>query len=117
MAEDQAAAEKGDGSPEKPVETARDKPGQDGQKRTSEIEAFAARLSQEERMLILLKKELYDGSWQAMKTDLENRLTGKPYIFKLANRIRDDMDRIDKLQNFEDANKIDLSDFVKPPQT
>ncbi len=117
MAEDQATAEKGDGSPGKPAETARDKPGQDGQKISSEIEAFLARLSQEERMLILLKKELYDGSWQAMKSDLENRLTGKPYIFKLANRIRDDMDRIARLQAFEDAHGIDLSDFVKPPQS
>jgi hypothetical protein len=51
-----------------------------------------------------------------MKSDLENRLTGKPYIFKLANRIRDDMDRIARLQVFEDAHGIDLSDFVKPPQ-
>jgi hypothetical protein len=80
-------------------------------------QAFAASLAEEERMLILLRTELYEGSWQAMLTDLRNRLEGKPYIFKLANRIRDDIARIEKLQAFEQEHNVDLTEFVKPPSS
>ncbi len=81
----------------------------------SPVNTFVGNLSQEERMLIVLLEELYDGSWQAMKSDLQNRLNGKPYIFKLANRIKDDINRIEKLQDYEANNSICLRDFVKPP--
>ncbi len=66
-------------------------------------------------MLILLKNELYEGSWEAMREDLSNRLDGKPYIFKLANRIKDDMDRIEQLQAYEAEHDVDLSDYLVPP--
>ena len=66
-------------------------------------------------MLILLKNELYEGSWEAMREDLSNRLDGKPYIFKLANRIKDDMDRIEQLQNYEVEHQVDLADYLNPP--
>jgi len=79
------------------------------------IKAFIAGLHEEERMLVLLQKELYEGSWQEMLTDLNNRLEGRPYIFKLANRIRDDLSRIEKLQTFEQEHNIKLADYVKPP--
>ena len=103
-----------------------DRRGQDGQPDTAgnadssapqdeAIKAFIAELQEEERMLILLQKELYEGSWQEMLTDLNNRLEGRPYIFKLANRIRDDLSRIEKLQTFEQEHNIKLADYVKPP--
>ena len=79
------------------------------------IKAFIAGLHEEERMLILLQKELYEGSWQEMLTDLNNRLEGRPYIFKLANRIRDDLSRIEKLRAFEREHNIKLTDYVEPP--
>jgi hypothetical protein len=79
------------------------------------IKAFIAGLHEEERMLILLQKELYEGSWQEMLTDLNNRLEGRPYIFKLANRIRDDLSRIEKLRAFEQEHNIKLTDYVEPP--
>ena len=79
----------------------------------NKINAFVSQLTEEERMLVLLKSELYENSWDAMITDLNNRLDGRPYIFKLANRIKDDVARIKKLQTFENENEIDLSDFVK----
>jgi hypothetical protein len=82
-----------------------------------EIRDFVSRLTDQERMLILLKKELYEGSWQAMATDLSNRLEGKPFIFKLANRIRDDIDRIEKLKNFESKHHVDLAEFVNPKKS
>jgi hypothetical protein len=77
------------------------------------VSDFVGRLSEEQRMLIVLKSQLYDGKWDAMLDDLKNRLAGKPYIFKLVNRIKDDIARIDQLQAFEREHKIDLADFVE----
>ena len=76
-----------------------------------------AQLVEEERMLIILQGELYEHSWQAMLNDLRNRLEGKPYIFKLAHRIQDDINRIEKLKDFEEKHQVKLSDFVKPPKS
>lgn len=82
---------------------------------TALAQEFVSRLSKEERMLILLQSELYDNSWLAMVNDLRNRLDGKPYIFKLASRIQDDIARIEKLQSFEREHNVKLSEFVKAP--
>jgi hypothetical protein len=82
---------------------------------TAQAQEFVSRLTEEERMLILLHRELYENSWQAMLNDLRNRLDGKPYIFKLASRIQDDIARIEKLQSFEREHNVKLSDFIKPP--
>ena len=92
-----------------------DKLGQEGQIDKAAVEVYIGQLQEEERMLIVLQKELYESSWHAMLVDLRNRLEGRPYIFKLANRIRDDIFRIEKLQAFEKENNIKLSDYIKPP--
>ena len=65
-------------------------------------------------MLVVLKDELYEGDWSSMLEDLRNRLEGRPYIFKLADRITEDISRIEKLQNFEKTQQVDLADYVKP---
>ena len=57
-------------------------------------------------MLIVLKAQLYGGSWEPMLDDLRNRLTGKPYIFKLASRIQDDIERIEQMRKFEADQKL-----------
>ena len=66
-------------------------------------------------MLIVLKRELYEGRWDDMSEDLNARLEGRPYIFKLVNRISDDLERIRRLQQFEEQNGVDLSDYVELP--
>ena len=76
------------------------------------VSDFVKGLSEEQRMLIVLKSQLYDGQWEPMLDDLRNRLEGKPYIFKLANRIQDDIKRVEQMQEFEAEYKIDLSDYV-----
>jgi len=78
-----------------------------------EVQAFVAGMPTEQRMLVVLKKELYEGSWDEMLADLQARLQGKPYIFKLANRISDDIDRIERLRAFEQAKGVDLSDYIE----
>ena len=72
-------------------------------------------LSDEHRMLVVLKAQLYGGTWEPMLDDLKNRLVGKPYIFKLVNRINDDIERIQQMQNFEEEQNVDLADYVELP--
>jgi hypothetical protein len=75
------------------------------------VQRFVDSLTREERMLIVLKRELYDGRWDDMVNDLQARLAGGPYIFKLASRIEDDLERIDRLRGFEKAHDRDLSEL------
>jgi hypothetical protein len=74
---------------------------------------FIKSLSAEHKMLIVLKSQLYGGKWEPMYQDLKNRLEGKPYIFKLANRINDDVERIEQMRKFEKENDVDLSEHVE----
>jgi len=76
---------------------------------------FLEHLSDESRMLVVLKSQLYGGSWDPMLNDLQNRLSGKPYIFKLANRISDDIERIERMRSFEAEYEIDLAEYVELP--
>lgn len=96
------------------------KPARGGKDRTDEkvnkvVADYVGRLSDEQKMLIALKAHLYGGSWEPMLDDLKNRLAGKPYIFKLANRIQDDIERIKRMKDFEAEHGIDLADYVELP--
>jgi len=79
------------------------------------VRDFIGALTDEHRMLIALKSQLYDGNWEPMLDDLRNRLAGKPYIFKLANRIRDDIERIEQMARFEAEHNVDLAELVDFP--
>ena len=81
----------------------------------NDVGRFVESLTNEERMLVILKRELYEGSWDEMEADLRARLEGRPYIFKLAHRIADDLARIEKLRAFEQARGVDLSEHVREP--
>jgi hypothetical protein len=76
---------------------------------------YVNRLSDEYKMLVALKSQLYGGSWDPMIDDLRNRLAGKPYIFKLVHRIQDDIERIEEMRKFEVEHKVDLADYVDLP--
>ena len=80
--------------------------------RKNAIADFVRGLSAEHKMLIILKSQLYGGKWEPMYQDLKNRLEGKPYIFKLANRINDDIERIEQMRQFEQQYSVDLCDYV-----
>ena len=77
---------------------------------------FVQGMTSEERMLVVLNRELYDGSWDEMVADLKARMEGRPFIFKLANRITDDLHRIERLRKFEQSTGIALSDHVNLEQ-
>ena len=70
-------------------------------------------LSEESKMLLVLRDELYMGSWDKMVEDLKNRLKGRPYIFKLVNRIEEDLERIETLRSYEGKHKVNLRDSDK----
>ena len=76
------------------------------------VEDYVRMLSDEHKMLVILKSQLYSGKWEPMLDDLANRLEGKPYIFKLAARVKDDVDRINEMMDFEKAHHVDLADHV-----
>jgi hypothetical protein len=78
----------------------------------SVVEDFVRGLGNEYKMLVVLKRQLYGGRWEPMLDDLKNRLAGKPYIFKLANRIKDDVERIEQMRAFEGEHEVDLADYV-----
>ncbi len=77
------------------------------------VSDYVNSLSGECRLLVTLKAQLYGGKWPSMLDDLRNRLTGKPYIFKLAHRIEDDIERIELMIEFEAEHDIDLADYVE----
>ena len=74
---------------------------------------FVRGLDDKYRLLVILKSQLYGGRWEGMLEDLQCRLEGKPYIFKLANRIKDDVERIAVLQAFEQEHGVDLANYIK----
>jgi hypothetical protein len=77
------------------------------------VTEYVRTLSDEHKMLVALKAQLYDGSWDSMLDDLRNRLAGKPYIFKLVHRIQDDIERIEQMRKFETEQGVDLADYVE----
>lgn len=76
-------------------------------------EAFARSLSHEERTLLEVRDELYGGSWDLLEADLRDRLAGRPYIFQLATKIEEDLDRIERLRHFEGRTATDLGRVVR----
>jgi hypothetical protein len=71
------------------------------------------KLSDEERVLVQLRDELYEGSWEEMQRDLEARRDGKPYVFKLASRVGEDLDRIARLRQTEAQYGVNLADYLE----
>ena len=76
------------------------------------IEEFVAGMTPDDKMLVTLRDELYAGRWDEMQTDLQERLAGRPYVFKLASRIEDDLGRIRRMRLMEEQCQVNLKDFV-----
>lgn len=79
-----------------------------------ELRRIVERLTPEQAMLIVLKRELYQGRWSPMIDDLTNRLAGRPHVVRLAARISDDLARIEQLQGIEARFDIDLAELLAP---
>jgi len=81
--------------------------------------AYAAQscsLTEEEQMLVLLRDELYEGSWDDFVQDLNDRLANKPHVFdiipaspRLQETIREHLRLIGKLRQLEATEQVDLA--------
>lgn len=69
---------------------------------------YAEGLGAEERVLLVVRDELYGGSWDELEQDLHARRERKPAIFKLNTRIDEDLSRIIKLRAYEREHGVDL---------
>jgi len=81
-------------------------------RRDQEHRDFVAGLTSGERLLISLRDELYEKSWDKMLQDLKDRLEKRPYIFKLSSRIESDMAAIERMSNYEDEHGVDLRAYL-----
>ncbi len=75
--------------------------------------AFVKTLLPQDLQLLVLRDELYDGSWEEMQRDLEDRRDGKPFIFKLVNRIEEDLQRIERLWAYEQRHQVNLGKYLE----
>jgi len=58
-----------------------------------------------EEDLIILRDELYDGSWELFLQDLRNRLEKRPAVYKITERIKEDIERIEDIMSSEKKSK------------
>lgn len=78
------------------------------------LRQFMDRLTDEQKLLLVLKRELYDGQWEPMIADLKARLEGRPYVLRLAARIEDDLARIEQITALEQHYQVDLAAYIEP---
>ncbi len=89
-----------------------DAPADPGRVPDGPVARFLTTLEREDHVLLVLRDELYEGSWQEMRRDLIDRREGRPCVFKLAQRIAQDIERIDRLAEFECSHKVNLADYL-----
>ena len=70
-------------------------------------------LPPEAKQLVVLQSILYEGSWDEMLSDLTARRDGKPFIWKLKSRIEEDLDRIERLREYECLHDVRLATYVR----
>ncbi|MGE4602083.1 MAG: hypothetical protein AAEJ65_04185 [Planctomycetota bacterium] len=80
---------------------------------SDEHREFLRKLPPHERTLLVLREELYEGSWNEMKIDLESRLNKGPHVFELVEKIEADMERIERLVSYEQSHDIDLGEYLE----
>ena len=83
-----------------------------GDAESGEAREFARGLAEAERIALDVRDELYGGSWENMRKDLEARAAGRPYVFKLAARIEEDLKAVEKLGAFERGHRVNLADYL-----
>lgn len=73
---------------------------------------YVRSLAHADRVLVDVRDQLYGGAWDELERDLRARLEGKPFIFKLASKIEEDLGRIERLRRYEAAHGVDLGEWV-----
>lgn len=70
------------------------------------------KLTEDQRLMVILRDELYGGSWEEMEKDLRDRLNGRPVIEKLVEKIRRDLDYIEDLRLMKKNDGINLTTLL-----
>ena len=76
-------------------------------------EVFVASLEPHERVLLDLKDQLYEGSWERILGDLRARMENKPYLFKLSQTISRDLAAIERMRSYELRQNVSLSKLLR----
>jgi hypothetical protein len=76
---------------------------------------YVSHLSAEHRMLVGAEEPVVWRFLGAHAGRSAESSGGKPYIFKLVNRIQEDIERIEEMKRFEAEYGIDLADCVEMP--
>ncbi len=76
-----------------------------------QVRDFVQGLAEKERIVLIVRDELFGGSWENMRKDLKARAAGKAYVFKLASRIEEDLKAVEKLTEFERRSGVNLADY------
>lgn len=77
------------------------------------VEVFLARLEPYERVLLDVKDQLYEGSWERILGDLRARLDNKPYLYKLSQTIARDVAAIERMRAYELRWRVNLSALAR----
>jgi hypothetical protein len=76
-------------------------------------DVFIARLEGYERVLLDLKDQLYEGSWERILGDLKARMDNKPFIYKLSQTIARDLAAIERMKAYEMRQQVNLSALLR----
>jgi hypothetical protein len=76
----------------------------------NERESRGRDLTGHERMLIALRDNLYGGSWDEFLGDLKTRLSRRPYVFQLIDKLKEDIEAIERLQKYEKDTGVKLTE-------
>ena len=76
-------------------------------------ERFLRSLTPEDEQLLIIRDILYDGLWNEVIRDLRARQEGKPFVFKLNSRIEEDLQRIDRISDYENEHGVDLGAYLR----
>ncbi len=86
----------------------------------AELACLIQRLTDEEKMLLTIRDELYEGSWGLMVQDLRDRLEGRPHVFEIcppSARLRDTiaghLQLIEQLRHLERQHGTNLGALVR----
>ncbi|NCF56535.1 MAG: hypothetical protein GWP41_09800, partial [Planctomycetia bacterium] len=66
-----------------------------------------------DKTLLILRDQLYEGSWPEMVMDLDGRLNKGFQVFELTELIEADLARIEVLADYEKKHDINLGDFLE----
>lgn len=69
----------------------------------------ASSLSDEEKMLLALRDELYEGRWDLFERDLKARLNGEPHVFEIgpvSDRLRETIEGHLRIMNALRARNV-----------